>query len=108
MFEFMTGPSTPEKLAAIIILIGIVTYFTRIGGHLLVSQFKHLHPRVEAALEAVPAAVLITLILPPVLNNGPLEIAAMAVAFLMSFRFSPLPVLLMGMAIVIIGRVYGL
>ena len=45
-----------------IILAGAaMTYLTRIGGHLVLSRFEHIHPRVEAGLNAVPAAVLTTL-----------------------------------------------
>ena len=45
----------------IAILAGaFLTYLTRIGGHLILSRFEHIHPRVEAALNAVPAAVLTT------------------------------------------------
>ena len=44
------------------IIIGgaIVTYLTRIGGHLILTRFDHIHPRVQAGLDAVPAAVLTT------------------------------------------------
>ena len=45
-----------------IILAGaIATYLTRVGGHLVISRFVNVHPRVEAGLNAVPAAVLTTL-----------------------------------------------
>ena len=48
-----------------IILAGaVVTYLTRVGGHLVLSRFEHIHPRVEAGLNAVPAAVLTTLVAP--------------------------------------------
>ena len=40
----------------------IATYLTRIGGHLVISRFERIHPRVEAGLNAVPAAVLTTLV----------------------------------------------
>ena len=34
-----------------IVLTGaLATYLTRIGGHLVLSRFKTIHPRVEAAL----------------------------------------------------------
>ena len=48
----------------IIIAGAIATYLTRIGGHLVISRFEHIHPRVEAGLNAVPAAVLTTLVAP--------------------------------------------
>jgi uncharacterized membrane protein len=48
-----------------IILAGaVLTFLTRIGGHLVLSRFERIHPRVEVALNAVPAAVLTTLVAP--------------------------------------------
>ncbi|TGR73365.1 AzlD family protein, partial [Mesorhizobium sp. M1C.F.Ca.ET.189.01.1.1] len=55
----------------IIVAGAIATYLTRIGGHLVISRFDHIHPRVEAGLNAVPAAVLTTLVAPELLNAGP-------------------------------------
>ena len=107
MFEFFVSPGTPENVLLIIFLTGIVTYITRSGGYVVLSRFKSLHPRVEAALEAVPGAVLVTLSLPPALENGSLEIIAMAVAVLASLRFSAIWVLGIGMSIVIAGRATG-
>src|SRR5690606_33961010 len=48
----------------IIVAGAIATYLSRVGGHLVLSRFEHIHPRVEAALNAVPAAVLTTLVAP--------------------------------------------
>lgn len=107
MFEFLASPGTPDTVWLIIILIGVVTYLTRSGGYIVLSRFRSLHPRVEAALEAVPAAVLISLVLPPVLSNGPVEAVAVVAALIASFRMSPIWVLAIGMTIVIGGRALG-
>ena len=40
----------------IIIAGAVATYLTRIGGHLVISRFDHIHPRVEAGLNAVKTA----------------------------------------------------
>lgn len=65
----------------IVILAGaVVTYLTRVGGHLILSRFERIHPRLEAALNAVPAAVLVTLVAPAAWEAGPAELAALAVA----------------------------
>jgi uncharacterized membrane protein len=70
-----------------IILFGaVVTYLTRIGGHLVLSRFQRIHPRVEAALDAVPAAVLTTLVAPAAAAAGPIEWLALGVAGLMALR----------------------
>ena len=107
MVDFLLEPGRPETVWIIILLTGVVTYVTRSAGHVVLTRFKSLHPRAEAALEAVPGAVLVTLVLPPALSNGPVEMVAMLAALFASFRMSPLTVLLIGMAIVIAGRALG-
>lgn len=107
MFDLFLTPATPLNVWVVILLTGVVTYITRSAGHLVLARFKHLHPRVEAALEAVPGAVLVTIVLPPALTNGPLELVAMLAALAASFRFSPISVLAVGMAIVVGGRMLG-
>ncbi|MEP9388674.1 AzlD family protein [Mesorhizobium sp. KR9-304] len=88
-----------------IILCGAVaTYLTRIGGHLVLSRFDRIHPRVEAGLNAVPAAVLTTLVAPTAMTAGPAEWAALIVAVLMSLRFGMLALFLVSAAVLIAGR----
>ena len=107
MLDFLLEPANADTVWIVILLPGLVTYVTRSGGYVVLSRFKSLHPRVEAALEAVPGAVLITLILPAALTSGPLMVFAMFVALLVSLRFSPILVLVVGMAIVVGGRAIG-
>jgi uncharacterized membrane protein len=88
-----------------IILAGaLVTYATRVGGHLVLSRFEHVHPRVDAGLNAVPAAVLTTLVAPAALGAGPVEWAALVVAGAVSLRGGLLPMFLVGAAVLIVGR----
>ena len=88
-----------------IILAGaVVTYLTRIGGHLLLSRFERIHPRVEAGLNAVPAAVLTTLVAPSVLSAGPAELIALAVAGLVALRGGMMAMFLSGAAVLIVLR----
>lgn len=82
----------------------VATYLTRIGGHLVLSRFDHIHPRVEAALNAVPAAVLTTIVAPVALTAGPVELAALLVAALMSLRYGMLALFLASAAVLIAGR----
>ena len=57
-----------------IILAGaLMTYLTRVGGHLVLSRFDRVHPRVEAGLNAVPAAVLTTLVAPAAVSGAEQE-----------------------------------
>lgn len=88
-----------------IILAGtVVTYLTRIGGHLVLSRFRRIHPRVEAALDAVPAAVLTTLVAPAAAAAGPLEWTALVVAGLVALRASLLTMFVTGAAVLILLR----
>lgn len=88
-----------------IILAGaLATYLTRIGGHLVLSRFERLHPRVEAGLNAVPAAVLTTLVAPAATTGGPAEWAALAIAGLVALRGNLMTMFLTGAAVLIVLR----
>ena len=88
-----------------IILAGaLVTYLTRIGGDLVLSRFERIHPRVEAALNAVPAAVLTTLVAPAAFGGGPAELAALAVAGLVALRGGMTAMFLAGAFVLIVLR----
>lgn len=88
----------------IILAAAIATYLTRVGGHLVISRFERVHPRVEAGLNAVPAAVLTTLVAPAVLGAGPAEWAALIVAGAVSLRGGLLSMFLAGAAVLILAR----
>ncbi|HEY5820276.1 MAG TPA: AzlD family protein [Mesorhizobium sp.] len=88
----------------IIAAAAVATYLTRVGGHLVLSRFQTVHPRVEAALNAVPAAVLTTLVAPSLLNAGPAEWAALVVAGLVSLRGGLMTMFLVGAAVLILLR----
>ena len=88
----------------IILAAAVATYFTRIGGHLVMSRFERIHPRVEAGLNAVPAAVLTTLVAPAVLTAGPAEWAALIVTALAALRGGLMTMFLAGAAVLILCR----
>lgn len=88
----------------VIIAAAVATYLTRVGGHLVISRFERVHPRVEAGLNAVPAAVLTTLVAPAVLSAGPAEWAALIVAGAVSLRGGLLSMFLAGTAVLILAR----
>lgn len=68
-----------------IILAGaLLTFLTRVGGHVVLSRFERIHPRVEAGLNAVPAAVLTTLVAPAAMNGGVAETAALVTGIAVS------------------------
>lgn len=85
----------------LILALGVATYATRSLGYLIVSQFGTLHPRVMAALDAVPAAVITTIVLPPVIEGGLAERLTFVIAVLLSLRLS-MPITL-AISIVVLG-----
>ncbi|UUP16127.1 AzlD family protein [Nitratireductor thuwali] len=89
----------------IIVAGAVMTYLTRIGGHLVLSRFEHIHPRVEAGLNAVPAAVLTTLVAPAAMEGGIPEIAALATGVVVSFAVGGMmPMFLTSAAVLILLR----
>jgi len=89
-----------------IILAGaVLTYLTRVGGHLVLSRFERIHPRVEAGLNAVPAAVLTTLVAPAAMSGGPAEIIALIVAGAVALVWGGMmPMFLSGATVLIVLR----
>jgi len=88
-----------------IILAGAVaTYATRIGGHLVLSRFERIPPRVSAALDAVPAAVLTTLFAPALVSQGWAEAITLGLVAVASLRLNMAGVLVIGAAIIITLR----
>ena len=82
----------------------IATYLTRVGGYIFITRMKRIPPRAEAALNAVPAAVLTTLVAPAAVTGGLDVSLTMAVAFLAGLRVSLLPMLGIGWIVVMILR----
>lgn len=82
----------------------IATYLTRIGGYVFITRMKRIPPRAEAALNAVPAAVLTTLVAPAAVAGGLDVSLTMAVAFLAGLRISLLPMLAVGWIVVMTLR----
>jgi uncharacterized membrane protein len=93
---------------ALIAALGLVTYATRIGGDLVLSRFRRLNPRLEAALDAVPAAVMTALVAPMALVTGPAETLAAAITVAAALRLPMLAALALGVAAVAGLRALGL
>lgn len=87
---------TDLHTALVILAAGLATYLTRIGGHLLISNMTRIPPRLETALNAVPAAVLTTLVAPAFFDGGIEVKIAMVVALLVGLRHPGLPLLIAG------------
>ncbi|KXF76832.1 branched-chain amino acid transport [Paramesorhizobium deserti] len=88
----------------IIFAAAVMTFLTRVGGHLVLSRFERIHYRVEAGLNAVPAAVLTTLVAPPAFTNSWQEFAALLFSGLIATRFSMMPMFFSGAAFIILLR----
>lgn len=104
MDTFLSYLAIDRHIAYLIVLAAIATYATRVGGYLFVDNLKTMPPRVEAALYAVPTAVLVTLVAPPFVNGDWDVRVAMVSALVIGLRLSGLAVILTGWAAVLIAR----
>ena len=92
-----------------IILAGaLVTYATRFGGHLVISRMKRIPSKVNVALNAVPAAVITTLVAPGFVQNGLAEVLTLLAAIVLGFRLPMMVMFLIGWAMVVALRAAGL
>jgi uncharacterized membrane protein len=96
----------PWTLAAILAMAA-ATAFTRLAGLVLPSAVLR-RPRARAALEAVPAAVLASLIAPTVLATGWAETVAAAITALAALRLPLIAVVLVGVVAAAGLRTIGL
>ncbi|MEH6727045.1 MAG: AzlD domain-containing protein [Hyphomicrobiales bacterium] len=93
-----------SDMIELILTLAVLTYATRFGGHVILSRFKRINPRLEAALDAVPAAVITALVVPAAFTTGIPEFLGAAMAVLLSFRFSMLNALVLSTATVAVLR----
>ena len=75
-------------MALVILAAAAATFATRIGGYILITKMKRIPPRMEAALNAVPAAVLTTLVAPAFFIGGWESKLALVVALFVGLRVS--------------------
>ncbi len=93
----------------VIFAAAIATYVTRFGGYILITRMKAIPPRMEAALNAVPAAVLTTLVAPSFFTGGWDVKIAMLVALAVALYRPGLVMLAAGwIAVMICRRLFGL
>lgn len=91
-------------MALLILAAAVATYLTRIGGYVLITRMKTIPPRMEQALNAVPAAVLTTLVAPAFFNGGWDVKIAMLAALVVGIRYPGLLLLGGGWAAAMICR----
>jgi uncharacterized membrane protein len=94
-------------IVGIILAAAVATYVTRVGGYVLITRLTRIPPRLEAALNAVPAAVLSTLVAPAFVSGGRDVKLALLVALVIGFRFKSLTMLTVGWAVVMAMRHFG-
>ncbi|MEM1377636.1 MAG: AzlD domain-containing protein [Pseudomonadota bacterium] len=85
----------------IIIAAALATYFTRAIGHVVLSRFKEIPPRLEAALNAVPAAVLTTIVVPSLAFGSLADQLALITAGVAALYLPPLGMFAVGWIAVI-------
>ncbi|MHB1133184.1 MAG: AzlD family protein [Chloroflexota bacterium] len=96
-----------ETLLAILGM-ALVTYGTRVGGYWLARRLPE-HGRVRAGLNALPGAVLVSLLIPSLASGGVAEFAAAAATVgVMAISRSMLAAMLVGVGLVYILRSIGL
>ena len=79
--------------------MAIATYITRVSGFYLVSRVK-VSGRLEIFLNAIPGAVLVSIVAPTVLASGPAESVASLATVLIAWKSKSLPLaMIVGVAI---------
>ena len=91
----------------ITIAAAIATYITRAGGYLVLSRFQRIPRRVDRALNAVPAAVLTTLIAPSFLKGDWREALVLVLVALATLRLPGTAVFMAGWALIVALRSLG-
>lgn len=92
---------------AAILAMAVVTYATRIAGIALASRLS-LSPRVQAAFNAIPPAVLTAVIAPTALATGWPETIAAGVTIAAAMRLPLLAVVAVGVVAIVGLRQAGL
>ncbi len=86
-----------------IIAMASGTYLTRIAG-LVLTKFVTFSGRTEAALQAVPPAILMSVVAPAALATGAAETAAAAITAIAALRLPMLAAIALGVLSVVFLR----
>lgn len=103
----MSAGDAGRDVTALIVACALVTYATRVGGHLILARLPRVPYRLEAALNAVPVAVLGALIAPAIVLGGPEQTVAALVAGFAGLRLSATWVVAIGLATLVAARHVG-
>jgi len=101
-------PTEGWGVLAAIAAMAAATYAMRAGGFLLMAQVP-LTPRLRKMLDALPGSVVVAVVLPIVVREGPVAALAIGAAVLvMLVRRNDLVAVLTGMAVAAAARAGGL
>ncbi|MGE0230168.1 MAG: AzlD family protein [Flavobacteriaceae bacterium] len=92
----------------VIIAMAVITYLTRLGGVFIAGKLAGMDERMRAAFEAIPPVVLISVVAPSMLTEGPAETLASAIAMVAALRLPLIAVILVGTLAVVALRMAGL
>ncbi len=96
--------SVDMNTALAILAMGLATYATRLGG-LYFLRFVNVRGRTRAALDALPPAILMAVIVPSVLTTGVAEtVAAGITAVAAMLRLPMLVTIVVGVVSVVVLR----
>ncbi|WP_082666081.1 AzlD family protein [Aureimonas sp. AU4] len=99
---------TTYPIWTLILVSAALTYATRVGGYLILRSMGRVPPRLDAALNAVPPAVLIALVVPAVVEGGIGERLILFLCLFLSLRLSLLSTVTVGVLLVIAARAAGI
>lgn len=72
-------------VVAVIAAMTVVTYATKVGGLWLLGRIE-LSDRAEVGLEALPGAIIVSIVAPELAGGGPPEWAAAALAAVVAWK----------------------
>lgn len=100
--------SLEPSTAALIVVMALAAAACRFAGFAFM-RFVPLTPRLEAALAAMPLAVMLAIVLPPAMRGGLPEIAGIAATVVaVALRGNEVVAVVAGMGAVAIVRYLGL
>jgi uncharacterized membrane protein len=88
---------------AAIIAMALATYATRVSG-LWLLRFVRVTPRMQAALDALPVAILTAVIAPALMKGGTADILAAGVTLLAASRLPLLATVILGVSSAVLLR----
>ncbi len=97
-----------SEIWVLILVSAVLTYLTRVGGHLLLARLDTVPPRLEAALDAVPAAVLTAIVMPVLVDGDMAEKVVIVLCAVFALRLSLLSTVIVGTVLVALARAAGL